>query len=144
MKYSITENKMYKVIFKSLDLIFPGFNNIYYDWAEFNCGMGVCCDPFAVGFVLPDNEYNDYLFLLVDSENYKHDGDYPEELKGDLPEPCYDRPNLKNPDFDLIIFYEVFAEDIKSYFGNEKILEKILLNILNEKFDMKATSIMFI
>ena len=144
MKYSIRENKMYKVIFKSLDLIFPGFNNIYYDWAEFNCGMGVCCDPFAVGFVLPDNEYNDYLFLLVDSENYKHDSDYPEELKGDLPEPCYDRPNLKNPDFDLIIFYEVFAEDIKSYFGNEKILEKILLNILNEKFDMKATRIMFI
>lgn len=144
MKYIITENKMSKVIFKSLGLIFPGFNNIYYDWAEFNCGMGVCCDPFAVGFVLPDNEYNDYLFLLVDSENYQHDGDYPEELKGDLPEPCYDRPNLKNPDFDLIIFYEVFAEDIKSYFGNKKIWEKTLLNILNEKFDMKATRIMFI
>ena len=45
---------------------FKGFDDIYYDWADFNCGMGVCCDMYAIGFVLPGREYDDYLFKLVD------------------------------------------------------------------------------
>jgi hypothetical protein len=30
-------------------MLFDGFDDIYYDWAQYNCGMGVCCDPYAVG-----------------------------------------------------------------------------------------------
>ena len=59
MKIVITESKLTEVIYEYLDWSFQGFNKCYYDWAEFNCGMGVCCDPYAVGFVLPQKEYND-------------------------------------------------------------------------------------
>ena len=65
------------VVYNLLNILFDGFEDIYYDWAEYNCGMGVCCDPYAIGFTLPKNEYNDYLFKLVDPDHYDDDGDYP-------------------------------------------------------------------
>ena len=65
MKVTITETKLTKVIHKYINVSFEGFDNCHYDWAEFSCGLGVCCDPYAVGFVLPGSEYNDYLFKLV-------------------------------------------------------------------------------
>ena len=68
MNVIITESKMRSTLFKLLNLTFPGFEDIYYDWADYNCGMGVCCDPYAIGFVLPQNEYDDYLFKLVEGE----------------------------------------------------------------------------
>ena len=58
--------------------------------------MGVCCDPYAIGFNLPDSEYNEYLFKLVDVKLYDDDGDYPEDLKGELPEPCHNPPDLND------------------------------------------------
>ena len=61
MEVTITESKLSKIIHKYINMSFEGFDNCYYDWAEFDCGMGVCCDPYAVGFVLPDSEYNDYI-----------------------------------------------------------------------------------
>ena len=51
MKYTIGEDRMSEIIHRILNMEFPGFEDIYYDWADFNCGMGVCCDPYAVGFV---------------------------------------------------------------------------------------------
>jgi hypothetical protein len=125
-------------------MLFDGFDDIYYDWAEYNCGMGVCCDPFAIGFVLPQNDYNDYLFKLVDSDNYDDDGDYPEHLGDELPEVCYERPDLKNPNFNFIVCYEVFVEEIKDYLGDEDNWKMELLDLINKKFGCKATDIIFL
>ena len=144
MKYIITESKMSGVLHKLLNTVFKGFDDIDYDWAEFNCGMGVCCDVYAVGFVLPDKEYNDYLFKLVDGEMYDPHGDYPEELKGDLPEPCYEQPNLMNPDFDTILFYNDFALELSDYLGPINSWSNMLLHLLNDKFGMDAKQILFI
>ena len=83
MKVIITESKMLGVLHKLLNSVFDGFDDIYYDWADYNCGMGVCCDPYAIGFVLPQNEYDDYLFKLVDGEYFDANGNYPEELRDD-------------------------------------------------------------
>jgi len=132
------------VINNLLNMLFDGFDDIYYDWAEYNCGMGVCCDPYAIGFVLPQNDYNDYLFKLVDSDNYDDDGDYPEHLGDELPEVCYERPDLKNPNFNFIVCYEVFVEEIKDYLGDEDNWKMELLDLINKKFGCKATDIIFL
>jgi hypothetical protein len=128
-----------------LNMLFDGFDDIYYDWAQYNCGMGICCDPYAVGFVLPKNNHDDYLFKLVDGNNYDDDGDYPKELNDDgLPEVCYEMPDVKNSNFNFIIFYEVFAEEIENYLGRKGNWKIELLELINEKFGCKATNIIFI
>jgi hypothetical protein len=138
------ETNIKSVLNNLLNMLFDGFDDIYYDWAEYNCGMGVCCDPFAIGFVLPQNDYNDYLFKLVDSDNYDDDGDYPEHLGDELPEVCYERPDLKNPNFNFIVCYEVFVEEIKDYLGDEDNWKMELLDLINKKFGCKATDIIFL
>ena len=133
-----------KLIRKLMNSLFEGFDDIYYDWAEYNCGMGVCCDPYAVGFVLPKNDYNDYLFLLVDDDNYDNNGDYPKELGDELPEACYEQPDMTNPNFNTIIFYRIFSEDIENYLGDEKNWAFDLMDIINEKFGCDAQRIIFL
>jgi hypothetical protein len=138
------ETKIKPILNNMLNMLFDGFDDIYYDWAQYNCGMGICCDPYAVGFVLPTNNHDDYLFKLVDGNNYDDDGDYPKELRDELPEVCYEMPDVKNPNFNFIIFYEEFAEEIEDYLGHKKNWKFKLLEIINEKFGCKATNIMFI
>ena len=144
MKIIITENKLHNTLLKLLKITFPGFEDIYYDWANYNCGMGECCDPYAIGFVLPQNDYNDYLFKLVDGKYYDDNGDYPRNLSDDLPEPCYESPDVRDPRFDVIIFYEIFAEELEQYLGPKSLWENELLNLLNRMFFMDAKTILFI
>ena len=144
MRFIITENKLKDILHKLLNSVFTGFDDIHYGWANFNCGMGECCDPYAVGFVLPKNNYDDYLFKLVDGENYDNNGDYPNEISEDLPEVCYESPNIENPDFNTIIFYDVFAEEIEQFIGPKDKWKSTLLELLNEKFNMNATNILFL
>jgi hypothetical protein len=127
-----------------LNMWFDGFDDMYYDWAEYNCGMGVCCDPYAIGFVLPGSEYDDYLFEFVDGNNYDVLGEYPKEITDELPEVCYESPDIKDPRFDTIVFYEVFAEDIENYFGDEDNWSFDLMDIINKKFGCDAKRIIFI
>ena len=53
MKLIITESRIEQIIQKSLSIVFNGFEDIRWNWADFNCGWGVCCDIYAVGFTLP-------------------------------------------------------------------------------------------
>jgi len=139
------ETKIKPILNNMLNMLFDGFDDIYYDWAQYNCGMGVCCDPYAVGFVLPKNDHDDYLFKLVDGDNYDDNGDYPKELRDDgLPEVCYEMPDVKNLNFNFIIFYEVFAEEIEDYLGPKSNWKFELLELINKKFGCKATKIIFI
>lgn len=144
MKIIITESKLHDTLLKLLKITFPGFEDIYYDWANYNCGMGECCDPYAVGFVLSQNNYDDYLFKLVDGKYYDDNGDYPRNLSDDLPEPCYESPDVRDPRFDVIIFYEIFAEELEQYLGPKSLWENELLNLLNRMFFMDAKTILFI
>ena len=144
MKAIITESKLIKVIHTYLNYSFEGFDECYYDWAEFNCGMGVCCDPYAVGFVLPDSIYDDYLFKLVNGEYYDDDGDYPSELKGDLPEPCHNPPNINDPQFDTIILSEDMYEHLERLFGDMDVWKDPLLTIINGTFNINARNILYL
>lgn len=144
MKAIIPESKLTKVLHTYLNLSFEGFENCDYDWANFNCGMGVCCDQYAIGFSLPKSEYDDYLFKLVNSEYYDDDGDYPEELKGELPEPCHNPPNINNPEFDTIIIDEDMYERLNDLFNNINVWREPLLSIINKVFHTNANSLIYL
>jgi hypothetical protein len=138
MDVSITEKRLTEVLYNYLSKNIKGFDRCEYDWAEFYCGMGVCCDPYAVEFSLPDSIYGEHLFKLVNDKYYKDDGDYPEELKGDLPEPCYNNPDINDGEFNTIIIYEDMYETIRKIFGNINIWRNSLLNILNSIYGFNA------
>jgi hypothetical protein len=144
MKAIITESKLVKIIHTYLNSSFEGFDECYYDWAEFNCGMGVCCDPYAVGFVLPDNQYYDYLFKLVNGEYYDDDGDYPESIIAELPEPCHNPPNINDPQFDTIILSEDMYEPLERLFGDMDVWKDPLLTIINGTFNINARNILYL
>jgi len=127
-----------------ISMLFDGFDDIYYDWVNYMCGMGECCDPYAIGFVLPNSDYDDYIFKLVDSVNYDDDADYPKELRDELPEVCYESPDIKNPDFDTIVFYGSYAEEIEEYMGSENNWKIGLLELINKKFGCDAKRIIII
>jgi len=139
------ETNIKPALYNLLNMLFDGFDDMYYVWAEYNCGMGVCCDPYAIGFVLPKNQHDDYLFRLVDDSNWEPDGNnYPEEMTDELPEPCYEQPDIKNPNFDTIVFYQDYSEDIENYFGDEDNWSFDLMDIINKKFGCDAKRIIFI
>ena len=143
-KLNESEGKISSTLHKLLDMLFDGFDDIYYDWANYNCGMGECCDPYAIGFSLPNRDYDDYIFKLVDGEMYDDDGDYPKEFQDELPEVCYESPNIKNPDFNTIVFYGYYAEEIEEYMGHPHNWNLDLLKIINNQFGCDAKRIIII
>ena len=142
MKVIITETKFTKVIHKYINVSFEGFDNCHYDWAEFDCGLGVCCDPYAVGFVLPGSEYNDYLFKLVNSEYYDDDGVYSSEL--DLFELCYNSPDINNKEFDTILLSDEMYKRLKIVGFGDMVWKDSLLTIINEVFNTNAQSVLYL
>lgn len=141
MEYIIDESKLTNIISKFLNLSFDGFEDIDYNWADFDCGWGVCCDIYAIGFVLPGREHDDYLFKLVDGENYNFSGDYPEELMGELPEPCYDVPDITESRFDTIWLEQEIIDRLIDMFGGFDVWGKSFLNMFNQKYGTNVTKI---
>ena len=141
MEYIIDESKLTNVVLKYVNQTFDGFEDMNYNWADFNCGWGVCCDIYAVGFVLPGSEHDDYLFKLVDGENYNNSGDYPEELMGALPEPCYDLPDITESRFDTLWLGDELIDELSNMFGNMNVWDKSFLNIVNQKYGTTASHI---
>lgn len=142
MDVIITEKRLTEVLYKYLNARIKGFDKCDYDWADFACDMGVCCDPYAVNFVLEGQDRDiDYLFKLVDSDLYDDHGDYPEELKGDLPEVCYNPPNIEDDGFDTIILNDEIFEIAAKMFGNFNIWRNPLLSILNNTYGMNAKNL---
>jgi hypothetical protein len=131
-----------KGLYKFLSITIKGFDKCNYDWADFNCGMGICCDPYAIGFSLPDKNYDDYLFKLVDDEFYDDDGDYPEEIKDDLPEVCQNPPTIEYGEYDTVIIYEELYETIRKYFGPIDIWRDSLLKVLNDVYGFNARTLL--
>jgi len=144
MKLIIPDTKLQSILLKLLKSEFKGYDDIYYSWANYNCGMGECCDPYSVGFVLPEDNYDNYFFNLVDGENYDPNGRYPDELSDELPEVCYEEPNITNPDFNTVIFYEERMEFITDFLGSSRIWENQLLDLVNKQFGFNASEILLV
>ncbi len=144
MKLIIPDTKLQSILLKLLKSEFKGFDDIYYSWANYNCGMGECCDPYAVGFVLPEDNYDDYFFKLIDGENYDGNGRYPDELSDELPEVCEEEPDITNPDFNEVIAYEERMEFITDFLGSSNVWGPQLLDILNKRFGFNADRILLV
>jgi hypothetical protein len=139
MKYIITESKMKESL--NHILMMEGFDNIEYDWCDYNCGMGVCCDPYCIIFGNPAQF--DYFFKLVDSSNYDELGKYPSEMADELPEPCYDVPNIHDDRFDTVIVGEEFSEKLIGWVGPISNWPDLFLDILKEQYNINAKYIYF-
>ena len=144
MKLIIPDTKLQSILLKLLKSEFKGYDDIYYSWANYNCGMGECCDPYAVGFVLPEDNYDNYFFKLVDGENYDPNSNYPDELSDELPEVCEEEPDINNPDFNVVIFYEERMEFITDFLGSSHIWENQLLDLVNKQFGFNASEILLV
>jgi hypothetical protein len=144
MKLIIPDTKLQSILLKLLKSEYKGYDDIYYSWANFNCGMGECCDPYAVGFVLPEDDYDNYFFKLVDGENYDPNSNYPDELSDELPEVCEEEPDINNPDFNVVIFYEERMEFITDFLGSSRIWENQLLDLVNKQFGFNADRILLV
>lgn len=144
MKLIIPDNKLQSILLKLLKSEYKGYDDIYYSWANYNCGMGECCDPYAVGFVLPEDNYDNYFFKLVDGENYDPNSNYPDELSDELPEVCEEQPDINNPDFNVVIFYEERMEFITDFLGSSRIWENQLLDLVNKQFGFNASEILLV
>ena len=92
--------------------------------------------------IITSISYDNYLFKLVDGEFYDDDGDYPEELNGDLPEVCESSPNIEYNEFDTIIIREELYSNIRKVFGNINIWRNSLLYLLNEVYGFNARTLM--
>lgn len=143
MDVIISESKLTNVIHNFLNMSYEGFDNCDYDWGSFNCGMGICCDPYAINFVLPqEDELDNYLFKLVDGEYYDFDGDYPKELSGgDLPEPCHNNPDITEKRFDIIILNYDLVDRLNDMFGNSNIWRGPVISIINKVYNTNANTL---
>jgi len=142
MKFIISESKLMGVLHEVLKKEFDGFDDMWADWANYNCGMGECCDPYAIGFHLPKSEYYEVFFKLVDSSKYDDDGDYPEELRGELPEPCYQSPDIRDPRFDTLIIPEETVERIDNYLSSPEYWAKEFLLLINKLYGLNIKDIL--
>lgn len=144
MDIIINENQLDNVILELLNFLFDGFDDVYYDWANYYCGMGECCDPQAIGFVLPNHESDDYIFKLIDSNHYDNGGNYPKEFEVNLPEVCYENPDIKDPRFDMFLFHEFYFVELKKYVNNTVEVHKSILSLLNRMFGLQITKLIII
>lgn len=143
MKVIITESKLTNIIHKFLELSYDGFDECYYDWGNYGCNLGICCDPYSIIFVPPkEKSFDEFIFKLADSRNYNEYGDnYPSEWMYETPDTCSEYPDIKDPNFDTIILSEGMYDKLKSFFGTTTMLKEPLLNIINEVFGLNATNI---
>ena len=144
MKYVITENKLTKVITKylktslGLDL---NSGKIYISWTDYNCGMGVCCDPYSAG-IFSQKKYDEPLMKIVISEFYDDDGDYPKSMMEELPVECEELPDITNTKFDTFILGEEVIESLQEILGSDlrQYGEEICIT-LNEILGTNATEV---
>lgn len=146
MKYIITEERIDFIIKKYLKglLNIESIDDFYYSFTDYNCGMGVCCDPYSAGFYRTNIDEIDYpLFRLTDSKFYDDYGDYPEYLSDELPKECEEKPKIGERNFDTyIIENEDFIESLNGMFTSPEMWQEPLLRILNELFGTYATDIL--
>jgi len=140
----ISESHLSILIEKIVKIEFEGIDGIWYDWSNYNCGMGECCDPYSVSFHLEGSEYFEIFFKLVDGGKYDDDGDYPKELSEELPVECEEYPDINNPRFDTIIVYDEVAEVINKYFDSSDVWKNEFLSFINRMFNLEVKNILVV
>ncbi len=146
LKEDISEsdkNKKLSTLDKLLHIQFKGIDDMWVDWSNYNCGMGECCDPYSISFILPEKNYFEYIFKIVDSSKYDDDADYPREMMDELPEPCEQYPDIRESRFDTLYMPEETTESIEQFYGHRMRWEKDMLTWFNNKFALNLRDIYY-
>lgn len=146
LKEDISEsdkNKKLSTLDKLLHIQFKGIDDMWVDWSNYNCGMGECCDPYSISFILPEKNYFEYIFKIVDSSKYDDDADYPKEMMDELPEPCEQYPDIRESRFDTLYMPEETTESIEQFYGHRMRWEKDMLTWFNNKFGLNLRDIYY-
>jgi len=146
LKEDISEsdkNKKLSTLDKLLHIQFKGIDDMWVDWSNYNCGMGECCDPYSISFILPEKNYFEYIFKIVDSSKYDDDADYPREMMDELPEPCEQYPDIRESRFDTLYMPEETTESIEQFYGHRMRWEKDMLTWFNDKFGLNLRDIYY-
>lgn len=143
MKVIITESKLTSAIHSFLESSYDGFEGYWIDWSNYGSDLGECCDPYAISFITPNEQsYDNFMFKLVDSNNYSPYGDgYPSEWMDEMPEPCDTLPDIKDPNFDAIVLSEDLYDKLNNFFSGKHIWMEPLITIINEIFGLNVTKI---
>ena len=137
------KNKKLSTLDKLLHIQFKGIDDMWTDWSNYNCGMGECCDPYSISFILPEKNYFEYIFKIVDSSKYDDDADYPREMMDELPEPCEQYPDIRESRFDTLYMPEETTESIEQFYGHRMRWEKDMLTWFNDKFGLNLRDIYY-
>jgi len=137
------KNKKLSTLDKLLHIQFKGIDDMWVDWSNYNCGMGECCDPYSISFILPEKNYFEYIFKIVDSSKYDDDADYPREMMDELPEPCEQYPDIRESRFDTLYMPEETTESIEQFYGHRMRWEKDMLTWFNDKFGLNLRDIYY-
>jgi hypothetical protein len=62
-------------------------------------------------------------------------------MSDDLPEDCYNFPNIENPKFDSIVMYEDLYRKLNTYFGDMSVWRESFIFLFNEIYKTKVTDI---
>lgn len=136
-------NRKLEILDSLLRLKFNGIDDMWADWSNYNCGMGECCDPYSISFILPEKNYFEYIFKIVDSSKYDDDADYPREMMDELPEPCEQYPDIRESRFDTLYMPEETTESIEQFYGHRMRWEKDMLVWFNNKFGLNLRDIYY-
>jgi hypothetical protein len=60
---------------------------------------------------------------------------------GELPEPCYDLPDITESRFDTLWLGEELIDELVDMFGGMDVWGKSFLNLVNQKYGTTATNI---
>lgn len=139
MKFTISENK-FKEVFKTWIKKNTDFENLFFDWGFYNCGMGTCCDENYLS--LCDQSYQGdwggVEFMVCNKQYFftKRNREYEE-----LPEICMDDPDEHKKEFPILIIQnEDLLETMIEFFGDD-IWRPILIELINESFGTAVTEI---
>jgi hypothetical protein len=141
MKVIVTESKLTKVLHTYLNMTFEGFDNCQYEFAHIFCDEGICADPNAIGFFLPDG--SNYLFRLVNSEHHDDDSDYPRGYGMSLNKASKITPDINNKEFDTIVMTKDLYDILYGFFGDIDIWRDPLLSIINNVYNTHATNLLY-
>ena len=139
MNFEIRHNKLKSVINEFLKKEID-FDNLYFDWGYYNCGMGICCD---IDYLALNDEthihgnWEGTHFKICKNRHLSRDK-YNYE---DMPDICGEPPEDYKEEYPiLIVENEDLEEELYGLFNDS--WKPILVELINDKYGTKLRTLL--